>query len=151
MEQPPSIVNYIPRQLALPPRPRRAVAHGRHIEENVARSREASDLRVLAPLLMKSTVMQTLLEQETIDISLDDLDAVLGGAISAQQWSQIKEQAAQYCPATVQKYGNLDPAKITRGTAQQMANSCIAEMPGWEQGIARSKFNGVLDQAFPRK
>ncbi|HEY1817811.1 MAG TPA: hypothetical protein VGG74_35965 [Kofleriaceae bacterium] len=95
-------------------------------------------------------VMRTFTDFDTIDISLDDLDRVHGG-IDAGQWSAITSQAAQYCPATVQKYGGMNPARISKPVAQRMANSCVAEMPGWEQPIARSRINGLLNNAFPKK
>ena len=94
--------------------------------------------------------MRTFTDSDTLDISLDDLDRVHGG-IDAGQWASIKQQAGSYCPATVAKYGSMNPAKITRGVAQQMANSCVAEMPGWEQGFARGRINSALSQAFPPK
>ena len=58
--------------------------------------------------------MRTFPDFDTIDISLDDLDRVHGG-IDAGQWSAIKSQAAQYCPATVQKYSGMNPAKDLEG------------------------------------
>lgn len=83
-------------------------------------------------------------------LSLADLESVRGG-ISAAQWTQIKDQAAPYCPNTVRKYGNLNPATLTRSKAQSIGNACVAEMPGWEQGFARGQINSLLDQAFPKK
>jgi hypothetical protein len=94
--------------------------------------------------------MRTFTDSDTLDISLDDLDRVCGG-INATQWASIKQEAAQHCPTTAAKYGSMDPSKITRGVAQKMANSCVAEMPFWEQGIARGQINSALSQAFPPK
>jgi hypothetical protein len=84
----------------------------------------------------------------TIDISLDELDAVVGG-ITAAQWNDVKSSAAPYCPNTVKQYSGVNPAKLTRGTAQKMATSCIAEMPFYDRGIAQGQFNSALNQYFP--
>jgi hypothetical protein len=98
----------------------------------------------MAPLLMKVRAMPTNI------LSLADLESVRGG-ITAAQWTQIKDQAAPYCPNTVKKYGNIDPSTLTQSKAQGMANACVAEMPGWEQGIARGQINSMLGEAFPAK
>ncbi|HEX4451214.1 MAG TPA: hypothetical protein VH143_10110 [Kofleriaceae bacterium] len=94
--------------------------------------------------------MQTNHDLETIDISLDDLDAVVGG-ITAAQWNDVKSQAAPYCPNTVKQYAGVNPAKLSRGTAQKMANSCIAEMPFYDRGVAQGQFNSALNQYFSKK
>ena len=103
----------------------------------------------MAPKLMKTTPMQTI-GFETIDISLDELDAVVGGITSAQ-WNQVKSQAQPYCPNTVAKYSGVNPATLTRKTASQMASSCIAEMPWYAKSTGQSDFNQALNQFFPKK
>jgi hypothetical protein len=85
----------------------------------------------------------------TAAIAVADLASVTGGADSAAGWDSIKQQASAYCPATAAKYGSLDPSAITRRKAHRMGNECIAEMGPFLGGLARTKINGAIDQAFP--
>jgi len=82
-------------------------------------------------------------------IDLADLGRVVGGAGNGVDFNAIKDQARPYCPNTVARYQNVNPATITRQSAQQMASSCLAEMGPLRAGFARGRINAAIDQAFP--
>jgi hypothetical protein len=105
----------------------------------------------MAPKLMKLAAMTNTDFDGTIDISLDDLDQVCGGAITRAQWAQVKTQAGPYCPHTVQQYGGLNPARINKALATKIGNACVAEMPWYAKGSGRSQFDAALAKAFPQK
>jgi|HubBroStandDraft_6_1064221.scaffolds.fasta_scaffold296990_2 hypothetical protein len=89
---------------------------------------------------------------DTIDIDLDDLDKVVGGAgIDPTIWSQVKEKAGKYCPATVKQYGGMDPSTITQPVARQMADACVAEMPWRDKLPGRLQLNDGIAKAFPQE
>jgi hypothetical protein len=86
------------------------------------------------------------------ELSTIDLSTVVGGAGgSAADFNAIRQQAQQYCPQTAARYAHVDPAKVTRSQAEQMGNSCVAEISPMLRGIARGRIDGAIDKAFPRK
>jgi hypothetical protein len=96
--------------------------------------------------------MTNLSLSELSQLSIGDLSTVVGGAAgSAADFNAIRQQAAQYCPQTAAKYANVDPAKVTRSQAQQMGNSCVAEISPFLRGVARGRIDDAIDKAFPRK
>jgi hypothetical protein len=84
------------------------------------------------------------------ELTVTDLHDITGGAGAKPDFASIRAQAAPYCPKTVAKYGNLDPASITRPKAEKMGNDCIAEM-GPLGAMARSRIDGAINEAFPQK
>lgn len=83
------------------------------------------------------------------EITSLDLSAVVGGTQpTAAQINAIKQQAQEYCPATARRYANVNPATVTRTQAQEMGNSCVAEINPFLRGAARSRINGAIDEAF---
>jgi hypothetical protein len=89
---------------------------------------------------------------DTIDIDFDDLDKVVGGAgIDPAIWSQVKQQAAPYCPKTVKQFGSMNPSKITQPVAQKMADACVAEMPWGDRFLGRMQRDDGIAKAFPPK
>ena len=86
------------------------------------------------------------------DLTTIDLSTVVGGAAgSAADFAEIRRQAQQYCPNTAARYANVDPAKVTRAQAVQMGNSCVAEINPFLRGVARSRIDSAINQAFPPK
>jgi len=85
----------------------------------------------------------TLSEVETLD-----LDRIVGGA--GTDWNAIKAKAKPYCPKTVEKYGSLDPSKVTRPLAEKMGNECLAEMGPGTAFFARGQIHSAIDKAFPQ-
>ena len=88
-----------------------------------------------------------------MEIMSSDLSNITGG-VNAADVVAIKQQAAQNCPVTAAQYANVDPAKVTRGQATQMGDSCVAEI-GAERGplfsgIARGRINTAINKAFPQ-
>jgi len=85
-------------------------------------------------------------------LSIGELSTITGGAAgSAADFNEIRRQAQQYCPQTAARYANVDPAKVTRAQAQQMGNSCVAEISPFLRGVARGRIDSAIDQAFPAK
>jgi hypothetical protein len=83
------------------------------------------------------------------EIASLDLSAVVGGTQpSAAQITAIKQQAQEYCPVTAKRYANVNPATVTRAQAQDMGDSCVAEITPFLRGAARSRINGALNDAF---
>lgn len=80
-------------------------------------------------------------------ISLEALSSVTGGAGVSQSWSQIREQAAPYCPQTVARHRT--PPR-SRAQAQSIGNACLAEMGSFKAAFARGRIQGAIDEAFPR-
>lgn len=87
----------------------------------------------------------------TIDIGLDELDQVCGGAITKAQWAEAKKEAAPYCPSTVKQYSHYTAGHITKPLAQQIAQSCVGEMYFWQRPAGQAKFDALINQAFPGK
>ena len=86
------------------------------------------------------------------ELSISELSTITGGASgSAADFNEIRRQAQQYCPQTAARYANVDPAKVTRAQAQQMGNSCVAEISPFLRGVARGRIDSAIDQAFPAK
>ena len=86
------------------------------------------------------------------ELSTIDLSTVVGGAAgSAADFNAIRQQAQQYCPQTAAKYAHVDPAKVTRSQAEQMGNSCVAEINPFLRGVARGRIDDAINKAFPRK
>jgi len=86
------------------------------------------------------------------ELSINELSIITGGAAgSAADFNEIRRQAQQYCPQTAARYANVDPAKVTRAQAQQMGNSCVAEISPFLRGVARGRIDSAIDQAFPAK
>lgn len=83
-------------------------------------------------------------------VSSADLDGVSGGAAPALDFNGIRQQAAQYCPATAARFGNVNPATVNRSTAQTMANQCLSEMGPFKAMFARAPVQQAIDSAFPR-
>ena len=88
-------------------------------------------------------------------ISSDELSTIVGGTppalaahANAADVAEIKRQAQQYCPVTAGRYANVNPATVTRAQAEQMGNSCVAEINPLLRGVARSRINGAIDHAF---
>jgi hypothetical protein len=87
-----------------------------------------------------------------LELCPEQLAAITGGAApSRTQFDQIREQAAQYCPATAEKYASLNPAKLTRSKATRMGNECLAEMGPMSAMLARPRIESAIDAAWPRK
>jgi len=85
-------------------------------------------------------------------LSIGELSTITGGAAgSAADFNEIRRQAQQYCPQTAARYANVDLAKVTRAQAQQMGNSCVAEISPFLRGVARGRIDSAIDQAFPAK
>jgi hypothetical protein len=80
-------------------------------------------------------------------VSVIDLGRVSGGV----NWAEIKQKAQPYCPKTVEKYGSLDPSKVTRPLAQEMGNACLAEMGPGKAFFAKGTIHKAIDEAFPPK
>jgi hypothetical protein len=78
-----------------------------------------------------------------------ELSRVTGG-VSAAEWTAIGDKAKPYCPSTVAKYSKVDPSTLTRGKAEQMGNSCLAEMGPFKATFAKGQITGAIDQAFPK-
>ena len=85
------------------------------------------------------------------EISSFDAAQIVGGAGQAPDFNAIRQQAKDYCPNTVAKYSNVAPSSVNRATAQQMANSCLAEMGSFKAMFARGPIQQGIDQAFPAK
>jgi hypothetical protein len=85
------------------------------------------------------------------ELSTIDLSTVVGGAGSGADFDAIRQQAQQYCPQTAAKYAKVDPAKVTRSQAEQMGNSCVAEINPFLRGVARGRIDDAINQAFPPK
>jgi hypothetical protein len=87
------------------------------------------------------------------EISSSDLSNITGG-VNAADVVAIKQQAAQNCPVTAAQYANVDPAKVTRGQATQMGDSCVAEISAkrgqFFGGIARGRIDSAINKAFPQ-
>lgn len=81
-------------------------------------------------------------------ISEIELDRVVGAA--NLDFAAIRRQAQAYCPTTVARYGNVDPASVNRPVAQQMASACLAEMGPFRAAFARGPIQSAIDRAFPR-
>jgi len=77
-----------------------------------------------------------------------DLGRVTGGA--NLDFAAIRQQAQGYCPATVARYGNVNPASVTRPVAQRMASDCLTEMGPFKAAFARGPIQSAIDHAFPR-
>ena len=77
-----------------------------------------------------------------------DLGRVVGGA--DLDFAAIRRQAQAYCPATVARYGNVNPASVNRPVAQRMANECLAEMGPFQAAFARGPIQSAIDRAFPK-
>ena len=85
-------------------------------------------------------------------LSVVELSTITGGAAgSGADFNAIRQQAQQYCPQTAAKYANVDPAKVTRSQAEQMGNSCVAEINPFMRGVARGRIDDAIDKAFPKK
>lgn len=80
-------------------------------------------------------------------INVEVLALVTGGAGVNQSWSQIRAQAAPYCPQTAAKF---PAAPKTRAQAQGIGNACLSEMGSFKASFARDRINGAIDEAFPR-
>jgi hypothetical protein len=92
------------------------------------------------------------MNNETLcELSAVEAAAVVGGAASGVDFNAIRQQAAQYCPTTAAKYANVDPSKVTRAQAQQMGNSCLAEMSPFTRMFAQGPIQDGINKAFPQK
>jgi len=77
------------------------------------------------------------------------LETIVGGA--GMTWDEIKAKVQPHCPKTVAKYGDTDPAKVTRPLAEQMKDACLAEMGPFKATFARGKLEKGINEAFPNK
>jgi len=102
-------------------------------------------VRALASLVNYGSVMTN---HSLSELSTVELSTIIGGAAD---FNAIRQQAQQYCPQTAARYANVDPAKVTRSQAQQMGNSCVAEINPMLRGIARGRIDDAINQAFPAK
>lgn len=82
------------------------------------------------------------------EIAGADLDGISGGA--NLDFAAIRQRAQPYCPTTVARYGNVNPASVNRPLAQRMANECLAEMGPFQATFARGPIQSALDHAFPK-
>jgi len=86
------------------------------------------------------------------ELTTTDLHHITGGAGAGKaDFASIRQQAAQYCPNTAEKYGKIDPSTITRGKAQKMGNECVAEMGSFMGSFARPRIDAAINDAFPQK
>jgi hypothetical protein len=83
------------------------------------------------------------------ELSALEIHRVAGGA--ALDFGAIRQQAQAYCPNTAARYGNVNPASVTRPVAQRMGNECLAEMGGFKAAFARGPIQNAIDHAFPPK
>jgi hypothetical protein len=130
--------------------PRETICIPRYpIGARIANAAELRDPHRFSPMPgtevdMAFVIMKTNTLSEILDL---DLDRVCGGV----DFNSIKAEAQPYCPNTVAKYSKVNPSTITRATAQQMGNECVAEINPLMRGIARGKIQAGIDQAFPPK
>ncbi len=71
-------------------------------------------------------------------LGLDELATVTGGAGTSASQAQLRQLAANYCPATYEKFKSSP--QITR----RMGERCLDE-------AGLGMFKGRLDQYFPKK
>jgi len=79
-----------------------------------------------------------------------DLRRITGGA-EKLDFQAIRTQAQAYCPATVARYGNVNPDTVTRPVAQRMASQCLTEMGPFKALFARGPIERAIDEAYPAK
>lgn len=82
-------------------------------------------------------------------ISDIDLGHAVGGAANLD-FAAIRQRAQAYCPSTVARFRNVDPASVNRPVALKMANQCLAEMGPFQAAFARGPIQRAIDSAFPR-
>lgn len=82
-------------------------------------------------------------------IDHDLLGSVAGGAANLD-FAAIRQRARAYCPSTVARYSNVDPASVNRPVALEMANQCLAEMGPFQAAFARGPIQSAINRAFPR-